>query len=670
MRPSPVTGLLAMAGWAAFGAALLPVLLPPIPLYRTVVAAVALVLFALALATPRVAFVLTTMALAAAGVSALVAGSPEPAFAGPVLACGLLSGSALRRLYEIGEPPPVAPLLPLWRGLAVASALSAATAALGLRTSYLLLRSIPPPRVVNVLGDDVGQALLGVVSVLSSLAIAAGFHRAAAFLSRDVGGRRAVDAALVGAALVSGGVALLQKLELVPVWRALRWQEWGRVQGTFTDPSSAGVGVALLVAPLLAAASTGPALVRIAAGAGVPLLVSLLADAGSRAGFVGTLTATALFVLFALTRLAAGERPGARRRLASTVGGLAILSALAFAAALSWPGRGTVRSALLQRLAAPFEREPTPSERTGNRLLLYEGAFAVFREHPVAGIGLGAFRSEFPNVARNVLLRPVRTTDHPPSLYLGTLAESGLAGGALLLLLSLASLRGIARAFTLSETEPEEALRAAGAAASLTGLFVVFLFGSHLVYPEIAALAGLLTARLPLRGEGRTSRVLASVGPLVLAGALVLSAGGLVARGIESSTPEAAFEHDSSAGLYPVEREPDGRAFRWSGRVAAVRVTVPSLPSGRPAGPSDLSLPVRNARPDGRPVGIEVSWNDRLAGRVTLPRAGWYRLELPVRGSGVLLLRVDPPFRPGAGDARLLGVEVGPAPILSARRSP
>jgi len=668
VRPSPVTGLLAMAGWAALGSVLLPVLLPPIPLYRTVIAGAALLLFALAVATPRAAFVLATASLAGAGVSALVAGSPEPAFAGPILACGLLSGSALRRVYEVGAAPPVAPILPLWRGLAVASTLSAGAAVLGLRTSYLLIRSVPPPRVVNVLGDDVAQALLGVVSVLAALAVAAGFHCAAAFLGRDLAGRRAIDAALVFSALVAGGVALLQKLELVPLWRAARWQDWGRVQGTFTDPSAAGVGVALLIAPLLAAASTGPALARIAAGAGVPLLVSLLADAGSRAGFVGTLTAASLFVLFALTRLAAGERPGARRRLASTVGGLAILSALAFAAALSWPGRGAVRSALLQRLAAPFEKKvATPSERSSNRVLLYEGAFALFREHPVAGSGLGTFRSEFPNVARNVLLRPVSTTDHPPSLYLGTLAESGLAGAALLLLIMLATVRGIARAFSLGEAEPEEALRAAGAAAAMTGLLVVFLFGSHLVYPEIAALAGVLTARLPLRREGRTSRVLASVGPLVLAGSLVLLAGGLVARAIESSTPDAAFAHERTAGLYPVEREPDGRVFRWSGPSAALRV-VAERSDVRPGTPALLSVAVRNARPDARPVSLSVSWNDRFRGRVALPRGGWYRLELATAGSGVLLLRVDPPFRPPGGDQRLLGIEVGAAALRPAPR--
>src|SRR5258706_179680 len=83
--------------------------------------------------------------------------------------------------------------------------------------------------------------------------------------------------------------------------------------------------------------ATGPAPLRIASGAAVALVLSVLADAGSRAGFLGTLTAAILFVLWSVTRLAAGPRPGVRQRVASAVGTLAILAALAFAAALAWP---------------------------------------------------------------------------------------------------------------------------------------------------------------------------------------------------------------------------------------------------------------------------------------------------------------------------------------------
>jgi O-antigen ligase len=698
-RPALAPGLLSAIGWASLTAALTPLLLPPIPAYRTLVVLTAAVLFGAALATPRAAFVLAVVTVTVSGASALAFGSPEPASAGPVALCAYLAGASLKGIYEIGTPPPNAPLLPAWRAFAAASAVSAAASVVGLRTTYLLFRGVPPPRMVNVDGADAAEVVLGVVAALAALLTAAGLYRVTAALQRDERGRRTVDAALVFAALVAGGMALLQKLAVLPVWRSLRWEEWNRAQSTFTDPSSAGVAVALLIAPILARATTGPPFVRFLAAVSLPLLLVILSDAGSRAGLIGALTASVLYVLWGITRLAAGERAGVRRRVASTVGTLAILSALALAAALAWPNRGAVRSALLARLEAPFRKELTPFERTRERLLLYEGCLACFSDHPVTGIGLGAFRAEFPNTAAEVLLRPAHTTDHPPSFYLGTLAESGLAGGALLFLLLVGIVRAAGRALTLDGAEPTEALAAAGAAAATIGLLVVFLFGSHLIYPEIAAYVGILTGRLSLPQDARTGRVLGALVPVVLAGALVLLVGNVLVRAYDTRSPAAAFQRSDTAGIYPSEREPDGRSFRWTSSAAAWRLRGPA------GSPALLSLPVKNGRPDERPVLLQIFWDDRLLGSLSLPASGWKRLEIPVAfpapaeseparfpraapplESGVLRIGVSESFRPSwrldlgsdgpaakeplrhaPRDSRLLGIEVGDALVLPAR---
>ncbi|HQR47323.1 MAG TPA: hypothetical protein PK598_15085, partial [Thermoanaerobaculia bacterium] len=85
--------------------------------------------------------------------------------------------------------------------------------------------------------------------------------------------------------------------------------------------------------------------------------------------------------------------------------------------------------------------------------------------------------------------------------------------------------------------------------------------------------------------------------------------------------------------------------------------------AGEPGGSRTLSLPVRNARPDRRPVGVAVSWNGRALGRVTLAGDGWKRLVLPVAGPGVLRLAVSETFRPDRpDDLRRLGIEAGADP--------
>jgi O-antigen ligase len=681
-RPAAARGLLAASGWALVAAVLTPVLLPPLPAYRTAVVGTAVLLFAAALAAPRGAFVLTVLAVTAAGASALAFGSREPAVAGPIVVAGYLAGASLKRVYEIGETPPRPPLLAVWRAFVAASAVAAAASIVVMRTSYLIARDVPPPRTVNVLGTDASEALLGVVAVLASLLVAAGVHGAAARMGADARGRRAIDTALAGAALLSGGVAVLQKVGGLPLWRAVRWQEWNRAQSTFTDPSAAGVAVALLIAPVLALATTGRKVTRLLALLGVPLLLVVLTDAGSRAGLVGTLTASGIYVLWGLARLAAGAAEGTRRRVASTVVTLAILSGLALAAALSWPNRGAVRSALIARLTAPLKKEPTPFETNRERLLLYAGAWEMFKEHPVVGIGLAGFRTELPNVAAEVLLRPVRATDHPPSLYLGTLAETGLAGALLLVLLLGGVVRGAGGALALNQLPPDEALPAAGAAAACIGLLVVFLFGSHVVYPEIAAYVGLLTARLPLRPDGRTARLLTALVPVFLAGALVLLLGGILARAWETRVPDEAFRRGEDAGVYARERDASGRAFRWTSSSATWRVAPPAAAGARTRPPAGwiVSLPVRNARPDGRTVALAVFWNDELRGRVALPPAGWKRLELAAAfpaaseagpAAGVLRIAVSDSFRPARSeDRRLLGIETGVFPALTPELRP
>lgn len=654
-RPHPLAGVAAFAGWLALSVGCSVILLPAHTLLRTVVWATAGLLFSAAVAAPLRSLPLAGLVLAVSGVSSLAFGLGNPAVVAPVPLAAYLAGAALRAIYDLERPRPAHGLTPLWRAVAATSALSALSAWVGARTAYLLLRDVPPPRVVNRLGVDAEQALAGTVAVLAALFLTAGFHALAVRAGREVRGARLLDATLVTVAVVAGGAAILQKLGLLPHLRAPHWEEWGRAQSTFTDPSAAGVAAALLLAPCLARAASGPWGLRLGAGAGVAGLLVLLADAGSRGGFIGALVSALVLVLWAVTRALAGQRPGVRRRVALSAGTLSILVALAFGAALAWPTEKGNRSALLARLSESFGRQEAPSLAEPERLLLYEGALALAREHPVTGRGLGSFRTEFPDAAFGLLGKTVAFTDHPPSLYLGVLAETGLAGAAVfaLLLAGLASALGGALSFGAERTE--ESLRAAGAAAAIVGMLVIFLFGSHLVYAEIGALVGLLTARLPAPPEGRSVRVLGHVLPVLVAGASVLLVGGALARCVETWGADAAFAHGPTAGLWAVEREPDGRSFRWTAEAAAFRIDAPG---GRR---SLLGLPVKNARPDSESVTVTVYWNDTMRGAVELPHGGWKTLRLAVEGPGILRLVPERTFLPlSRTDGRRLGIETGP----------
>lgn len=653
-RPNPLAGVVAAAGWVTLSVLCSVVLLPPSLLLRTVVWGTALLLFAAALAAPLRSLPLAGLVLAVSGVSSLAFGLAHPAVVAPVPLAAYLAGASLRAIYDLERPPARHALTPLWRAVAAVSALSALSAFVGARTAYLLLREVPPPRAVNSLGVDAGQALAGTVAVGAALFLAAGFHALAVRAAREGRGARLLDVTLVLVALVAGGTALLQRLGALPHLRARIWEEWGRAQSTFTDPSAAGVAAALLLAPCLARAASGAWPLRIAAGAGAAGLLALLADAGSRGGFIGALVSFLVLVLWAVTHALAGQKPGVRRKVALSAGTLSILVALAFGAALAWPRAGGSRSALLARISESFGEKEATALGEPERLLLYEAAFALAREHPVTGRGLGSFRTEFPDAARDLLGRSATFTDHPPSLYLGVVAETGLAGAAVFVLLFLGLVPALGGALSFRSERTEESLRAAGAASALVGMLVIFLFGSHLVYAEIAALAGLLTARLPAPPEGRSARLVGQILPVVVAGASVLVLGGALARGVETWGAGAAFAHGRTAGLWGAEREPDGRPFRWTASAAAIQVDAPE-------GRSVLRLPVRNARPDGESVRVALFWNDASRGVVALPHGGWKVLRLAIDGPGVLRVVPERTFLPPSrSDDRRLGIETGP----------
>ncbi|MBL8111892.1 MAG: O-antigen ligase family protein [Acidobacteria bacterium] len=651
-RPPPYVFVGATLFWGGLAAALLPNVLPSHLLYRTVVAAVSVVLFGVACGARRAGLLLAVGAISVAGVSALAFGLPEPAPAGVVLGCAALSGAALRSLYELRDVPATAPFLPLFRAFWAVTAISGVAGFVWLRTSYLLLRGVPPPRAVDALGGDAGPLAASILAIAASAGLAAGFYHAVRRLTRDARGRRAGDAALLVAALVPGLVALLQRLTLLPVLRAERWAAWDRSQATFTDPSAAGVAAGILVAPLLAIAATGSRTRRILAGLAVALVLLVLADAGSRAGLVAGLTSGGLFASWTLTRAVAGAQEGVRRRFAASLGALAVLATLAFAGALAWPANEGERPVLISRISALFEKGGTPGTGAPDRVLLYAAAAEMFRERPFWGVGLGVFRAEFPAQAARLSGTAPGFSDHPPSLYLGVLAESGIAGGLVLALLLAGLLPVLSRALTLPAPgrDPEDPLREAGAASALVGLLVVFLFGAHLVYPEIALLFGLLAARLPEPRDGVSSRLLHAAGPVVAAGAIGLATIGAVTRIVETATPREAFRFAPRAGVHTLERESSGRPFRWSSRHAAFLVAE--------TGPGVLSLPVRNAGPSRETVTLSLFFDDVFRGAVRVPANGFRSIRLGIVGPGVLRVVVEPSFVPeGSGDSRSLGVE-------------
>jgi O-antigen ligase len=143
-------------------------------------------------------------------------------------------------------------------------------------------------------------------------------------------------------------------------------------------------------------------------------VVSLLLT-GSRGGLVAVL---AEIVILGWILIGYNPLPGKRTRLAVT--GLALVAG---AGVFFW----LVPTYVLTRLGTVSNYVPATSE--GNRPALWRNSLGIFRDHPLAGAGMGSFVTAYPAHQTEAL---DLVTEHAHNDYVEALTETGLLGGALI----------------------------------------------------------------------------------------------------------------------------------------------------------------------------------------------------------------------------------------------
>ncbi len=199
---------------------------------------------------------------------------------------------------------------------------------------------------------------------------------------------------------------------------------------------------------------------------------------GSRGGFVA-LAAEALILGLMLWRWA----PGLRWRQAVAAG---LLSVSAVAVLCFWldPGR------ISRRLVSVAGLTHSPEVTLGQRWIVARDTLRLFGEHPWFGTGLGSFKLAFPQVqsfATDLVYH------HAHNDYVEALAETGLAGGALILT-GLLIFFGISLRNVRSGLLNGEGWIRVGAFLGCTGLLVHSLVDFNLHIPANALWFAVLAA--------------------------------------------------------------------------------------------------------------------------------------------------------------------------------
>jgi glycosyltransferase involved in cell wall biosynthesis/O-antigen ligase len=109
------------------------------------------------------------------------------------------------------------------------------------------------------------------------------------------------------------------------------------------------------------------------------------------------------------------------------------------------------------------------SDSLGYRITFWKAGLAMFRDHPITGVGVGQFRYQFKSYADLTFLRE----PDAHNIYVEQLAETGIVGFGFLIALLIATIRSLISSIRTSKAKGGiEYIAAIGTLASLAGILV------------------------------------------------------------------------------------------------------------------------------------------------------------------------------------------------------
>jgi O-antigen ligase len=220
---------------------------------------------------------------------------------------------------------------------------------------------------------------------------------------------------------------------------------------------------------------------------GIAVLVSL-----SRGGMI-SLAAGMIFLVLVSVRLARKNKLGASGSSAILIRvGAVVAIAFAIITGAIWIGTEDVVNRVSEALI-----------QDSNRAIVWKDSWAMIRDNPVIGVGLGAFEVAYPIYSHTDGLAVVGYSHND---YLQILVDGGIAGGAVALWFLILVFRALAR--NIKSKDPLLAGLAVGCGCGIISILVHSMFDFNLQIPSNALLFLFLSAVVTNIGAtvGRSNR--------------------------------------------------------------------------------------------------------------------------------------------------------------------
>jgi len=286
------------------------------------------------------------------------------------------------------------------------------------------------------------------------------------------------------------------------------WLEMNRINATFTDPNSLGT-YSLMVLPLFVCLIffSRKWFIKLIVGL---LFVSFLINmffSGSRTAFIGLLISSAIFIIIGLWKAVEKlnmrfKKPARYKKVLLWLFTVVIIVVLLLSILNFLPAifkKAAPYNVLLGRVSLALDKLNTAFKNkdweaismiSRDREILWKQAVYMFKDHPISGVGAGAYVIELPNYYIKSGMAGYRNSlvDYCGNYYLQFLSELGLPGLLLILFIFFIIIK---KAFTYFKSQNYiSGLKGynwliAGLFISFISMIIALIFGPHTNFNEI-----------------------------------------------------------------------------------------------------------------------------------------------------------------------------------------